>query len=467
MPAVLRRTLLTLCLLAPLAAGAQTPLPPALAEALRSADLPAQHAAFFVQPVDSPRPLLVHNGRQPMNPASVMKLVTAYAALELLGPAYAWETQALADAPVDGGRLAGNLYLRGGGDPTLTAERFWNLLRQLRSRGLTAIDGDLVLDRSRFRLPPHDPAAFDAKPLRPYNVGADALAVDFASVRLMLQADAAGRRIRVVNDTPAAALQIDNRLTYADEACGDWREKLSVAIDGDRLTLSGRFPAACGDKAYNLVPWPADRQVEHLFRTLWGELGGRFSGRVYAGTAPATAQRLLTYRSPPLAEAVRDMNKWSNNLIARQLLLTLAAGDDGVPATPEAARARLASWLTAKGIDGVTIDNGAGLSRDVRISAEALGRLLLAAWKSPVMPELMASLPIAGSDGTLKKRLGDSAAAGQAHLKTGYIEGVRSLAGYVLDRSGRRWVVVGFLNDPHMKNGSAPLDALVRWVAER
>lgn len=449
-----------LCLAAPAVAA----LPGPLADALRESGIPPGNAAFFVQRVDAPRPLLAHNATAAMNPASTMKLVTAYAALELLGPAHTWKTQALVDAPPVGGRLAGDLYLRGGGDPALTADRFWLLLRQLRARGVERIDGDLVLDRSLFRLPPHDPAAFDGRPLRPYNAGADALLLDFNSLRLTLQADPATREVRAIRETPADGARIDNRIAYVDEPCGDWREKLRTEVAGDTLTLSGRFAPDCGEKALSLAPWPADRQVEQVFRTLWRELGGSLAGRVRTGETPAAARPLLTHESPSLTEVVRDMNKWSNNPMARHLLLALAPE---TPATPAAAQASLERWLAAKGVAGVVVDNGSGLSREERISAEGLGRLLLAAWKSPVMPEMVASLPIAGSDGTLKRRLKDSAAAGRAHLKTGYIEGVRSIAGYVLDRQGQRWVVVGFLNDPRMKNGSAPLDVLVRWVAER
>jgi D-alanyl-D-alanine carboxypeptidase/D-alanyl-D-alanine-endopeptidase (penicillin-binding protein 4) len=204
--------------------------------------------------------------------------------------------------------------------------------------------------------------------------------------------------------------------------------------------------------------------VERLFRALWRELGGTLSGRLREGETPASARLLATHESPPLGEIVRDVNKWSNNVMARQLFLNTA---NTRPATPETARARIDKWLQEKGVDGTVLDNGTGLSRNERVTAEGLGKLLLAAWKSPVMPEMMASLPIAGSDGTLKKRFGNSAAAGRAHLKTGYIEGVRAIAGYVLDRNGQRWVVVGILNDPQMKTGSASLDALVRWVAER
>ncbi len=445
-------------------AAAATPLPAPLSTALREAGLPAANAAFFVQRVDSDKPLLAHNAGKPMNPASAMKLVTTYAALDLLGPAYTWKTQALADAPLRDGRLEGPLYLRGSGDPSLTQERFWLLLRQLRARGVTDIAGDLILDRNAFRLPPHDPAAFDNEPLRPYNAGADALLVNFKSLRLTLSPDPASRSTLLVSETPAEGLRVSSRIALTDGDCGDWREKLKIVSDVSSIEVSGSYAAACGEKALHLAPWSADAQVERLFRALWRELGGTLNGKVREGETPATARVLATQESPPLAEIVRDVNKWSNNVMARQLFLNTAPVR---PATPEAARARIAQWLRDKGVEGGVLDNGAGLSREERISAEGLGKLLLAAWKSPVMPEMMASLPIAASDGTLKKRFGNSAAAGRAHLKTGYIEGVRAIAGYVLDRDGQRWVVVGILNAPQMKNGSAPLDALVRWVAER
>lgn len=449
---------------APSGTPAAQPLPAPIAASLRDAQLPPAHAAFFVQRVDAAQPLLTHNASRALNPASTMKLVTTYAALELLGPAHTWKTQALSEAPPRDGVLAGNLYLKGSGDPGLTQERLWLFLRQLRARGVSTISGDVVLDRSDFRLPPHDPAAFDNEPLRPYNAGPDALLANFKSLRVTLIPDPLTKNVSAVLDTPADELRIEQRLTLADGPCGDWREKIALTMNGNLLTLSGSFAATCGEKALHVSPWPATVQVGQLFRALWKEIGGSLNGRVRDGETPASARVLATHESPPLAETVRDVNKWSNNVMARQIFLALAGER---PATPEAARARIGEWLRGKGIDGVIIDNGAGLSREARISAAGLGRLLLAAWQSPVMPELVASLPVAGSDGTLKKRLGDSAAAGRAHLKTGYIEGVRAIAGYVLDRHGQRWVVVGFLNDAQMKNGSKPLDALVRWVAER
>ena len=444
--------------------AAAAPLPQPLANALNEARVPTGHAAFFVQRVDSAKPLLAHNADKRMNPASTMKIVTTYAALDLLGPAYTWKTQALADVALREGKLDGNLYLRGSGDPSLTQERFWLLLRQLRARGISDIAGDLVLDRSAFRLPPHDPAAFDNEPLRPYNAGADALLINFKSLRLTLSPDPATKTTLLIPETPAEGLRVSSRIALTEGECGDWREKLKIASEANSIEVSGSFANACGEKALHLAPWSADLQVERLFRALWRELGGTLSGRIREGETPASARLLATHESPPLGEIVRDVNKWSNNVMARQLFLSTASAR---PATPETARVRIDKWLQEKEVDGTVLDNGTGLSRNERMTAEGLGKLLLAAWKSPVMPEMMASLPIAGSDGTLKKRFGNSAAAGRAHLKTGYIEGVRAIAGYVLDRNGQRWVVVGILNDPQMKTGSASLDALVRWVAER
>jgi D-alanyl-D-alanine carboxypeptidase/D-alanyl-D-alanine-endopeptidase (penicillin-binding protein 4) len=440
--------------------------PPALTAALKEAGIPARSFALVVQGVDAEHPLLSINARQAMNPASAMKLLTTYAALELLGPAYTWRTEALGDAAPVAGRLDGNLYLRGSGDPRLALEQFWLLLRQLRARGIGEIGGDLVLDRSAFVLPPHDAAEFDNEPLRPYNAGPDALLVNLKSLRLTLQPDPARRVVNVISETPSEGLRIVNHLTLTTEACGDWREKLRPAVNGETIELSGSLSAACGEKALHLAPWPANMQIERMFRALWRELGGTVRGQVREGKTPAAAQPLAAQDSPALGEIVREINKYSNNVMARQLFLSLAGER---PATPEGAHRRIRAWLDEKKLPlpELVLDNGSGLSRSERISAESLSQLLLAAWHSPVMPELMSSLPLAGVDGTLKKRLGDSAASGRAHLKTGYLQGVRAIAGYVLDASGKRWVVVCLINDPRARDGKPAMDAVLRWVAER
>ena len=441
-------------------------LPASVSRALEQAGIPARSVGIVVQAVDGETPLLAHNPRQSLNPASVMKLLTTYAGLELLGPAHTWRTEALTEATASEGRLDGNLYLRGSGDPRLGLEQFWLLLRQIRLRGVSEIRGDVVLDRSAFAVADHDPGAFDGQPLRPYNAGPDALLVNLASIRLTLLADPAHTAVRVIAETPSDGLRVNNRLSLGREACGDWREQIRPTVNGQTIELGGSFPAACGEKALHLMPWTADTQVEGLFRALWHELGGSFSGRVRGGRTPATASVVATQESPPLAEVIREINKYSNNVMARQLFLSL---DGERPATADGARRQVGSWLQAKGLKmpELVLDNGSGLSRSERISAEGLAQLLRAAWQSPVMPEFIASLPLAGVDGTLRKRLNGSAAGGRAHLKTGYLEGVRAVAGYLLDQGGRRWIVVCLINDPKARLGKPAIDALLLWLAER
>ncbi len=446
------------------ATAASAELPPAVTGALKAAGIAADSVAVVVLGVDSGQPLIRHNARQAMNPASTMKLLTSYAALEILGPAYTWKTEALADTVPVEGRLEGNLYLRGSGDPRLALEQLWLFLRQLRARGVGQIQGNLVLDRGAFSLPPHDPAEFDNEPLRPYNAGPDALLVNLKSLRFTLHPGHGS--VTVLHETPGADRQLVNRLKLSDESCGDWREKLKVDQTGDTIKLHGTFPKACGEKALNLSPWPANLQVERLFRALWQELGGTLAGQVREGSTPVGATLVAMHESPALGEIVREINKYSNNVMARQVFLTL---DASRPATPEGARGRITAWLGEKNLamPELVLDNGSGLSRMERVSADNLARLLLTAWRSPVMPELMASLPVAGIDGTLKKRLGNSPATGRAHLKTGFLENVRALAGYVLDNGGKRWIVVFMINDPNARRGKPAMDTLLQWVAEQ
>ena len=166
---------------------------------------------------------------------------------------------------------------------------------------------------------------------------------------------------------------------------------------------------------------------------------------------------------------MRDINKFSNNVMARQVFLTLGTGMTRRPATAERSRQRIGDWLNARGLRFAELDieNGSGLSRRERISADSLNRLLLDAWKNPVMPEFVSSLPIVGIDGTMKKRLKESEATGRAHIKTGTLDGVKTAAGYALDAQGRRHAVTFLINHPKSQAGSAAIDALLVWVAQR
>ncbi len=466
----MRKVLFSLACLWALHANAGD-LPAPVAQALKHAGIPQAATALWVAEVEATRPRLAVNARTALNPASTMKLVTTYAALDLLGPAYVWKTEAFASGALADGVLTGDLHLKGGGDPKLTYDQFGRLLRQIRARGIREIRGDLVLDRGAFASNGADPARFDAQPMRPYNVAPDALLLNFKAVTLQLIPDPANRKLIVAAEPAPANLDLINQVTLGNgNGCGDWRERLRADVFSHgattRLVLTGVFPQHCGEQRWNIAVMDHPQFVLGVFRQLWAELGGSLTGDVRDGAVPADARAVAVSPSPTLAEVVRDINKFSNNVMARQLFLTLGMEAGRRPATEQDADAAIRSWLDARGlgIPELVLENGSGLSRRERISAEGLGRVLQAAWRSSVMPELMASLPVTATDGTMKKRLKQNGVAGQAHIKTGSLEGVRSIAGYVLDKGGRRWIVVFFVNHAHAGGAQAAQDALLDWV---
>ncbi len=457
------RRLLALALLAPALALAQLPAP--VREALAKAGVPESAVGAVVEPVTGGRRLVEHNATRPLNPASTIKLVTTLAALDLLGPAYTFRTEVLATAEPSGGVLGGDLVLKGGGDPKLTYERFWQLVRQVRSRGIREIRGDVILDRSFFAAAPHDPSKFDGEARRAYNVGPDALLLNFKAVDFRFVPEAGG--VTVVAEPDFPTVEVLTRLKPVGGPCNNWRRGLQYTVDENGMLatveFSGTYPADCGEKTLPLSLFDPDRYAEALFRWLWSESGGRLAGKVRAGTAPANARTVLRFESEPLAQVVRDMNKYSNNVMARQLFLALSAGP-GTPGEAKASEKVVRDWLAAKGIPApeLVIENGSGLSRAERISAGSLAALLRLAWASPAMPELVSSLSLFAVDGTFKLRNG--AFAGQAHLKGGTLTGVQAVAGYVRLPDGERRLVVMIVNHENANRAQPALEALVEWA---
>ncbi len=465
---------LTACFTALLPAAARPAAPPEpVARALARAGIPHQAAAFYVHEVGASRPLLAIGDNRSLNPASTIKLLTTYAALELLGPAYAWPTEAYAAGALAQGALAGDLILKGYGDPKLTLENFWLLLRELRARGLREIRGDLVLDRSHFALGAAEATGIDDKPMRPYNTAPDALLLNFKSVRVQFIPDPVARAVRIIAEPDLPQVRILNNVVLDGARCGYWEAGLQYDLRDSpaaaRLRFAGRLAAACGERERYFSVLGSNEYAHGLFRVLWHELGGTFSGGVREGEAGPDARLLSTWRSQTLAETVRDINKFSNNVMARQLFLTLGAEAEGAPATTEKSVRAIRRWLEEKGLvfPELVLENGAGLSRMERLSARSLGQLLLAAYRSPLMPELIASLPLAAADGTMKKRVKNDAVAGRAHMKTGTLDGVRAMAGYLLDARGRRLVVVFIVNHQNAHHAHPVEDALLDWVYRR
>jgi len=465
--------LLLCCSFCELAAAQFRPIhmPTAVSQALAQAGISESGVGIYVQDVAAERPLLAVGDARALNPASTIKLLTTFAALDQLGPAYTWATDIYAAGPLQGDIVAGDLVIKGQGDPRLTLENFWLMLRALRARGVREIRGDLVLDRTYFGLAENaDPASFDNEPTRPYNTVPDALLVNFKAVRLQFVPDAASLRIAIIVEPPLPQVQVLNNIVVDKEPCGDWVDRLKLTALGDaasaRLLFSGNYSLACGEKerSYSVLGHP--QYVHGLFTMLWRELGGTFTGAVRTAEVPVGAQLLLSFHTQTLAEIVRDINKFSNNVMARQLYLSLGALAFGPPADSEKSARAIRQWLASRRLafPELVLENGSGLSRSERLSARSLGQLLLSAYRSAVMPEFVASLPVVAVDGTMKKRLTGSGVAGQAHIKTGSLVEVRAIAGYLLDDRGRTMVVVCIVNHVNAANAQLVQDALLRWI---
>jgi D-alanyl-D-alanine carboxypeptidase/D-alanyl-D-alanine-endopeptidase (penicillin-binding protein 4) len=446
-------------------AAARETLPPEAAAALQRARVPLEAIAVSIHEVGTGRAVLTHRAQAAVNPASLAKLMTTAAALDLLGPAWTWSTPVWVQGPLRDGVLDGSVYIKGSGDPKLVVERLWLLLRRLQQMGVREIRGDIVLDGSAFAAAQGAPYDFDGESNRPYNVKAEALLLNYKAVVYTFAPDPAHGVVTVAVDPPLAGLTVDRTVPFAAGPCDDWRTALKASFAEGRTRFAGSYAGSCGEQAWPLAdPNPASYNAR-LIEGLWREMGGKVGGSVREGTAPADQRPSFEQRSPPLLEVVREINKFSNNVMAQQLFLTLALNrTPGTPAAPAAARDVLRRWLNSRLGDlppEVVIDNGSGLSREGRVTAQWLGRLLMSAYDSGWMPELMSSLPIAGVDGTLRR---SRATPGRAHLKTGSLRDVAGVAGYVLSDSGKRYALVAIINHPQANAARPALDALVQWT---
>lgn len=458
------RTPLACCLLAWAGATACAQgLPAEVESALAEAGLPREAVVMLVAPAEGGPARVAHRVDARVNPASIAKLATTLAGLELLGPTYTWSTPVYFDGPVRDGVLQGNLVIKGQGDPKLVIERLWLLLKRVQAMGVRSIAGDIVLDRTAFTVPARDPGAFDGEPLRPYNASPDALLVNFKAVTVTFTPQDGQARVRA--EPALGGVRWPASVPLAGGACGDWITPLQADFGNPaQVRFPGTFPAACGERVWQIAfPDPAGYAARAIAAT-WRDIGGELRGQVRDGPVPEGARPAFEFASPSLAEVTRDINKFSNNVMAQQLFLTLSLQQRS-SGTLEGSREVLAAWWRERfGGEVPVTDNGSGLSRTESITAGQLGQLLQAAWASPLMPDFVASLPALGLDGTLRRSRQN---IGLAHLKTGSLADVAGVAGYVHGPQGRRYVLVAIANHPRASAMRGAAQALVQWAARQ
>lgn len=453
------------------APATQTTFPENIQKSLASNKISPESLSLVAVPLTGKGNPVYVNADLPRNPASTMKLFTTYSALELLGPSFHWRTAFYTDGELKDGVIHGNLYLKGGGDPKLNMEKLWLLLRELRNNGVKSITGNLVLDRSYFNMPEEKVFLDDSnESYRPYLVSPDPLLINFKVIRIISHTD--DQKAHIVVEPPLSDVHVVNNLQviqakkkgYCPTMPDIEYNPVQQSNGAIKLTLSGNIVEDCSVQKY-ISLFDHDRYAINIIRSFWAELGGKIGGTNTIGKMPKDAKLLAVVWSPDLVEVIRDINKFSNNTMAKQLFLTIGARNRKATDKDDAAAAyrTIYEWLMRKGVNSneLKMENGSGLSREERITAREMSGLLTMAWKSPYSAEFISSMPIVGVDGTMHKRLKRTELRGKGHIKTGTLNNVRAIAGYIRDKNNDTWAVVAILNDSRPWGATEILDDIL------
>ena len=469
-------------------------IPKAVAASLEKNQIPKEAISISVVEIEPGRPGKVTaktevdwRSKQAMNPASTMKLITTLTGLDVLGPQYRWRTNIYTDGLIRQGTLKGNLYLQGTGDPKLVPEEFAKMMKALQNLGIQKIDGNLFFDRSVYAPNVMEHNTIDGESLRAYNVPPDPLLYAFRTLSFQPGKSRTADFIDIGYTPPLSQLKVINQMQLVDQSCDNWKSNIRFNLDpeGDGATtnqlltaqFSGSFPNACKGVNYNVVALDANTFLTQGFAAAWELSGGTWTQAPIGKSAavPLAARLLLQFEGIPLADDVQDINKYSNNVMARQLMLTLALEKMGKPATTENGELVIQSWLKGLGLQfpELVIENGSGLSRNEAISAEHMTQLLVAARNLPVADTFYNSLPIAGTDGTMRNRLMAHLRKflhlkkkPEARIKTGSLADVRAISGYVMSKSGKIYAVTSFINHPNAWRGLEAHDQLLAWLLD-
>jgi D-alanyl-D-alanine carboxypeptidase/D-alanyl-D-alanine-endopeptidase (penicillin-binding protein 4) len=352
--------------------------------------------------------------------------------------------------------------------------------------GVQRIDGNLIFDRSAYSPEVMEHATIDGESMRSYNVPPDPLLYAFRTLSFQVSQAREDDRIAISYTPALTQFKVVNQLRPSNQACDAWRKQIQFELvkqlgsspnktDQWQALFNGEFPSACKNIAYNVVALDPNTFLTLGFAAAWELAGGSWAKQPQgkSGEVPLFARPLLEFQGGPLIHAVNDINKFSNNVMARQVFLTLSLERLGKPASIDASDRVMQAWLKQRGLDfpELVLENGSGLSRNEAISARHLNDLLMTARQLPSGDLFVQSLPLAGSDGTMKNRLIRQLrqflhlkTKPEARIKTGSLTEVRTISGYVMSQSGKTYAVSSFINHPNAFRGMDAHDQLLTWL---
>ena len=475
-------------------------LPKGVKKTLQNSKIPESSLGFSVISIGKLHSQLNQyswNAQSPMNPASTMKLLTTVTALDILGPQYRWKTNFYTTGLLEHGVLNGNLIVQGFGDPKLVPEQLLVISQNLKQFGLQELQGNLVLDRSIYASSIRQSAPLDGESSRTYNVVPDPLLYAFQTLSFRIfnnkgQFD--------VSYTPRlSGLRIINQIQKIKGKCGDWTKNLKIEIrkindEEWNAIFVGKLSINCPEITWNSVSIDSNNFLKQGLLASFEDSGIIWKTRpqIIESEVPSNAKLLLSHQGTSLMDAVKDINKYSNNVMARQVLLTLGLEKGGRPTSTTESIRIVKDWLRRSKLNfpELVLENGSGLSNIERISPQSMTSLLNFAVSTKNNDVFVNSLPIAGIDGTMKNRLLDrlkklwsgntsktlfapdlSLPIGLqktgAYMKTGTLQNVRAVSGYVVSKTGKVYAVSSMVNHQNAGIGGTLVnDALLHWVLE-
>jgi len=445
-------------------------LPQAIVEEIRKSGIAKKDVSIYIKEAGRGGKVVASlNAEKSRTPASVIKVLTTYAAVLKLGFDYRWPTKFYTRGRVKNAVLHGDLLIKGFGDPTLNDKDLVKIVSNIRAKGIGRITGNIVIDRSYFKVGNKDNSGFDQHTYSAYNAMPDAMMFN--------------ERVSTVCVTPNKnsaykknsdrSYKLLNQLQYVNKPCKGRYSWPGVKIDKSEVMptviLKGKISKRCGKRNVCKVLTKPYKSFYYALKEKLQSEGVKVGGTLKLERISQDARDLFTYYSSSLEKIVSKTAKKSNNLYARQLLLLLGAKVYGAPATLGKGRSAIVQILRSKGALGnraLRVDNGSGLSRVAKLSAKILGDMFDNAYDR-YGSRWMKTLSIAGVDGTIKRRFAGTVVRNRAWMKTGTVKRVKNIGGYVKNKKGKIYTVVILVNSPKSRYRGAKLqNEIIKWLVK-